>query len=194
MKERRTVHQVHQMGVAAGECLELLQKAFMKNSLEVLTTFQQRIATIKTEEKELAKQIRGLDQAERSHYGELCCHMIRIFDCLEDMGLALQKKITEKILFSDRAVTEISYISQESREMIKAASDLILVKNPVLVRYIQEAETMISRTTTEYATHHEERLIEGLCLPLGSPIYLKMLDCFKGIAREARKIATIFVD
>lgn len=192
MKERRIIHQVQQLGIGAGECLELLQKAFMKNSLDVLHTFEHRLETLRQEEKDLMKQVRALGQEERSLYGELCCHMVRIFECLEDMGKALKMKISERILISDRAVTEISYISQELREMTKAASDLVVVKNPVLVRYIQEAESMISRTTTEYATQHEERLIEGLCLPLASPIYLKLLESFKGIARETRKIAMVF--
>ncbi len=194
MKERRSVHQIQHLVVGAGECLELLQNAFMKNSLEELHTFEHRLASLRQEEKELATLIRSLGQEERSLYGELCRHMLLIFDRLEDIAAALQAKISARILFSDRAVTEISFISQNLREMIKTASDLIVVKNPILVRYIQEAEVMISRTTTEYATHHEERLIEGLCLPLASPVFLKLLDSCKEIAREAGKIAAAFAE
>ncbi|RMD51794.1 MAG: hypothetical protein D6828_06715, partial [Nitrospirae bacterium] len=44
----------------------------------------------------------------------------------------------------------------------------------------------------DYSTAHEERLIEGLCLPINASIYLHMLDAIKGIAWHGKKIAEQF--
>ena len=46
----------------------------------------------------------------------------------------------------------------------------------------------------EYATLHEERLIEGLCLPVASSLYINMLDSIKNIAWHAKEIATKLVE
>jgi hypothetical protein len=47
----------------------------------------------------------------------------------------------------------------------------------------------VIRRAIEYATLHEERLIEGSCLPVASAIYIYMLDIIKSIAWHAKEIA-----
>ena len=72
---------------------------------------------------------------------------------------------------------------------MKTTADLLLIKNSVLIRYIEEAEADLANKTLEYSTLHEERMIEGLCLPVASPLYLTMLNAIRNIGREAKNIA-----
>jgi Na+/phosphate symporter len=185
------LHQMHAMGVKTGDCLELLQKAFIYSNLESLNQCMAQLAAIEAEEPELSKKVAEMvrKEKEREVYAGIPKHLLGICGQLDILTGMLKKKIEENILFSDRAITEISFLSQSLIALLKAATDLVLVKNPILIRYVQESEEMLEKTTIQYATHHEERLIEGLCLPIASPVFLKILDTFKGIAREAKKIS-----
>lgn len=185
------VHRLHTMGIRTVECLELLQKSFIFSSRGELDECVARLAEIRASEPELSKELAKMIRHNngRKVYKEIPQHFLYICDNLETLAEMLRKKIEENILFSDRAITEVSFLSQNLLEIIKAASDLVMVKNPVLLRYIQESEAMVVKATIEYATHHEERLIEGLCLPIASPVFLKMLEAVKGIAHQSKLIA-----
>lgn len=184
-------HQIHAMGSKAGKSLGLLQKAFIYSSRESLNDALQQLSALKALEPELSKHVAAMvrQDNERKAYADIPKHFLEIGGHLEVLAEMLQKKIDENILFSDRAVTELSFLSQSLIEILNAATDLVLVKNPILVRYVEESEAIVVKTTIQYATHHEERLIEGLCLPIASSVFLKILDTMKGIAREAKCIS-----
>lgn len=185
-------HEMHEIGTGTENCMVLLQRAFMRNSLEPLAACREKLAVFKSAEPELMKKTKELARNDetKKEYAAILPHLMGICDDLSELTLPLETKIKERILFSDRAVTEISFLSQNLTELLKATADLILVKNPILLRYVLESETMVAKMATDYATHHEERLIEGLCLAVASPIFLKMLDIFKAIARKAKAIAS----
>ncbi|MDD3293957.1 MAG: hypothetical protein PHG20_04645 [Geobacteraceae bacterium] len=185
-------HEMHEIGTGAEHCMVLLQRAFMRNSLDPLNACRDKLAVYKNAEPELAKKVKELarkDESKRVYAAIFQC-LVSICDDLAELTEPLEKKIKEKVLFSDRAVTEVSFLSQNLAELLKATGDLILVKNPVLLRYVLESESMVVKMAIEYATQHEERMIEGLCLPVASPIFLRMLELFMGIARQAKEIAS----
>lgn len=186
-------HDMHEIGTRTGDCLVLLQRAFMKNSLDPVQACREKLSAIRSAEPALAKKVKNLSQkdATKIEYAAILEHLMKICVHLEELTESLETKIKDKILFSDRAVTEVSFLSQNLAELLKATGDLILVKNPILIRYVVESETMVVKMAIEYATQHEERMIEGLCLPVASPLYLKTLETFKGIARESKEIASI---
>ena len=184
-------HQMHTMGTKTGECLSFLQKAFIHSDRESLNHFFAQLSAIRAEAPQLSKKVAETARHDKTKevYVDIPKHFLGICDHLEILAGMLKKMIDENILFSDRAITELSFLSQSLLEIQNAATDLVLVKNPILIRYVQESEAMVEKATTEYATRHEERLIEGLCLPVSSSVYLKILEALKGIAREAKSIA-----
>jgi len=185
------VHKMHAMGTNTGECMALLQKAFIYSDRDSLDLCTAQLSAIKAGVPKILKKV--AETARHDHtkkiYTEIPNHFLEICDNLEILAGMLKKKIDENILFSDRAITEVSFLSQSLLEILNAATDLVLVKNPILIRYVQESEAMVGKATTEYATRHEERLIEGLCLPVSSSVFLKILETLEGIAREAKSIA-----
>jgi len=46
---------------------------------------------------------------------------------------------------------------------------------------------------SDFARAHEERLIEGVCLPKASSAYLAMVDYLREIVRHARRIGARMV-
>jgi Na+/phosphate symporter len=185
------VHQMHTMGTKTAECLALLQKAFIYSDRDSLDHCSAQLSAIRAGVPEISKKIADTVRQDQTKgvYADIPNRLLRICDQLEILVGMLRIKIDENILFSDRAITELSFLSQSLFEILNAATDLVLVKNPILIRYVQESEAMVGKTTAEYATRHEERLIEGLCLPVSSSVYLKILETLKGIAREAKSIA-----
>ncbi|MEA5115340.1 MAG: hypothetical protein VB050_15080 [Geobacteraceae bacterium] len=184
-------NEMHEIGTGTEQCMVLFQRAFIKNSLDPLNVCREKLTAIRNGEAELAKKLKELTRKDetKKEYGVTFQHLIRICGVLAELTEPLEKKIKGKILFSDRAVTEISFLSQNLAELLKATADLILVKNPILIRYVKESETMVAKMTIDYATHHEERLIEGLCHTEASPLFLNILENFKKIAWEAKEIA-----
>lgn len=190
------IHQIQGLGIGAVECLECLQKTFIRDSLEAVRECRDKIAHMRAKEHEILKNvdISERSKAEKEELKEICRLFLKIYGYLEEMADTLQKKARENILFSDRAITEISFLSQTLADILRATADIVVVKNPILIRYVKESEAMVAKATIEYATHHEERLIEGLCLPVASPIFLKLLEDFNGMAREAKGIASKISD
>ncbi len=98
--------------------------------------------------------------------------------------------VKEKVLFSDRAIEEVTYLLQRLTDILRPTSDIILARNAILGKYVNESEAGVVKRALEYATLHEERLIEGLCIPFASLLYINMLDEIKNIAWHAKEIAT----
>lgn len=192
---KKLVQELYEMLMRAESCIALLQTAFIYNSAKHLTECYETVNAIKAREPELTKKIVDLSQkdADLTQYIPAPGHIIRIAENIEKIAASIEKKIRNCILFSDRAVTETTFLLQRLSEVLKPAADIILAQNVYLNRYIQESEAGITRRATEYATLHEERLVAGECLPVASSIYVNMLDAIKGIAWHAKEIAAKLV-
>lgn len=186
---------MHEMGNNAEKCISLLQTAFIYNSVNPLKECCAMVEAVKKAEPELTKRVTNLakDDADLTPYVPIPVHLLRIAENIERLCSAIEKKIKDGILFSDRAVTETTFILQRLTDILRPTSDIILTKNTFLNRYVQESEAGIVRKATEFATSHEERLVKGLCLSVASSIYINMLDAAKSIAWHAKEIAAKIV-
>lgn len=116
-------------------------------------------------------------------------HLERIGDNIESIIAVSGTKITQGILLSDRAVTEINAIFENTVAIIKSTGDLILTNNDQLKKLIIEGADKVTEASDDCATLHEERLILGVCNPNSAPVFLDVLDSLKGVAYHLRKIA-----
>lgn len=187
---------MHEMGNNAESCILLLQTAFIYNSSKPLKDCYEMVESIKMKEPEITKRIVELarDNPDLKPYVSVPAHLLRISESIEKLARLMEKKIRDGILFSDRAVTETTFLLQRLSEIIKPATDIILAPNVYLNRYIQESEAGVARRATEYATLHEERLITGECLPVASSIYINILDAIRSIAWHAKEISVKLIE
>jgi len=93
----------------------------------------------------------------------------------------LKKKVQEQMLFTDRAVKEINDVFQETMNLLENLPDLILTQNKLLAQQMGEKGKLILKMADQYSEGHEQRLIEGVCVPKSSPLYLDILFSLKGI-------------
>ena len=116
-------------------------------------------------------------------------HLERVAECVERLGASTVKVVREGTLFTDRAVKEVGGLITQAIEILEGVRDAIRTDNLVLVRFVIEAGKSCEARVNEYAHFHEKRLIEGVCQPRASSIYLMMLDDIRGVEWHARQIA-----
>jgi Na+/phosphate symporter len=116
-------------------------------------------------------------------------HLERIGDNVELLGRALTAVIREGIPFTERAVKELNTLFARALELLECVRDVILTQNRVLLRHIQSEGQRYEELVNEYALFHQQRLIEGLCLPKASSLFVALLDYLKGITEHIGQIA-----
>jgi len=174
-----------------GEFISVLQTAFMYHTSTPLQEYASKLEAVEKETAALSavmKEAVSDDQAMKP-YVEVPEHLANVWKNLGTLFDLIDKKIREKVLFSDKAGNETIYLLQRLVEMLRPTGDMILARNTFLSKYIQESQANIEHLADEYATLHENRLITGECLPVASSIYLGMLGAIKSIAWHTKEIA-----
>ncbi len=175
----------------AENCILSLQTAFIYSKTTPLKGCREVIKNIKREGVELTKKLTDIvyDNAGVKCYVSVPGHLLIIGEHLEKIADLVEEKIIGNILFSDKAEKETMFLLQRLSEILWTASSLILARNTFLGMYIEEAILNLEKMADEYATLHEERLIEGLCLPVASSVYVNMLNAIKNVAWHIKEIA-----
>lgn len=93
----------------------------------------------------------------------------------------IRGKSENHILFSDGAVKEVNDIFQEAMRLLEYLSNLITTENKLLGQRIGEEGKSVFEIVNTYSEEHEERLIQGVCEPKHSPVYLGILESLKGV-------------
>ena len=101
----------------------------------------------------------------------------------------LKAKSESHILFSDRAVKEVNDIFQEAMRLLESLPNLITTQNKLLAQRIGEEVRSIFKIANGFSEEHEERLIQGICVPKHSPIYLGILESLKGIIAHTLEVS-----
>jgi len=182
---------LHEMGNDAEDCVCLLQTSFIYHSLQTLHDCKNKSQIFKEREPWLTREIAQMAKgnADLKPYVSVPVHLLRMGESVEKLAGCIEIVVREQILFSDRAIEEITYLFQRLADILRPTADLMLARNTILAKYVSESETGIVKRALEYATLHEERLIEGLCIPYASSLYIRMLDEIKNIAWHAKGIA-----
>jgi Na+/phosphate symporter len=92
------------------------------------------------------------------------------------------------MLFSDKSVKEAYKLFDEIQVLLKSVSSCISTSNGDLAKHMDGNGKRLCELADEYAIFHEDRLIAGVCVPKSAPIYLDILDSFKSVVWNVRKI------
>jgi Na+/phosphate symporter len=101
----------------------------------------------------------------------------------------LRVKAQNHILFSDRGVKEINDIFQEAMKLLENLPDLILTQNKLLAQRIGEEGRSVFKMANGYFEEHEERLMQGICMPKSSPIYLGIFESLRGVIAHTLEVS-----
>ncbi len=196
MSLKEILAEMHELFPKLVEALELLQKSHLYTNPKPLDRVDALAQEVHKREKALTEQLVKAAQEEPrgARYVAVPGHIERIGDYVEALSRVLRAKAQEGVLFSDKAMDEINFLFEKAKDILVNTADLLLAPNLLVAGYVREAELALTRSANEFSTLHEERLIEGLCLPKASSLYLDMLDAFKAIAWHAKEIARKVVE
>ena len=93
----------------------------------------------------------------------------------------LRGKSENHILFSDQAVKEVNDVFQEAMRLLEKLPNLVTTRDKLLAQRIGEEGRVMLKIANGYSEIHEERLIQRICVPKSSPIYLGMIESLKGV-------------
>lgn len=75
--------------------------------------------------------------------------------------------------------------------MVRSILDIVKTDNGFLKKFVLQESRKLVQACTDFATEHEDRLIEGLCLPQAAPIFLAVLDRFRTIGEHEMEAANL---
>jgi Na+/phosphate symporter len=187
---KELVSMLYDMNQSALEGVYLLRNALIYNSSKSLEECEDKIKAIIEGEKILtpafAEKTKGTGLRA---YALVPGHIERIGHFIENIIRCTRVKIGGGISFSDRAVSEITFLMERLQEVLQNVGDIILARNAIIRDYIKESVAEIGRSADGFETSHGEKLIEGLCTPDAAALFLDILDAIKVISWHAKEIA-----
>jgi Na+/phosphate symporter len=117
-------------------------------------------------------------------------HLERMGDYAESIISCTRSKISEGMLFSDKANDELGFLFTGGSKLLKSLRDAVVTRNEVLIGHIQEEGEHLWNQASLFASEHERRLVTGVCMPKHSSVFLDILDSMKQIVGHAKEIVT----
>jgi Na+/phosphate symporter len=199
--ERFSEQQVALLGPIVDMLLTMMgaaRDAFNRHNrprLQELRSFQTKVAQdVQALGREMKASIGRKPEDERPF-------VIQASDILDHLGIIgynigecadpIEQKIRGAILFSDKAVTQANFLFDQQSGMIRSVLDIIKTNNEFLKKYVLEESKKLGQACLTFATEHEERMIEGVCLPQAAPIFLALLDRMRAISQQEVEIANM---
>jgi Na+/phosphate symporter len=175
--------------------LELIFDGFRTLSEKSIQEADRMKDMVQKQSSELSKfVIEKSASAERGReWAKPYLSMVTSFDRMghhmEVMVERLKSMVRDHILFSDRAVKEVNDIFQEAMDLLENLPDLVRTRNKMLAQHIGEQVRSILKIANGHSEEHEDRLIQGVCMPKSAPIYLGLLESLKGIIANTLEVS-----
>lgn len=122
-------------------------------------------------------------------YADVVGDLELIGDYCKDILERVQIKIQEKLLFSEDAVKEYEVLYKKTEDALDEVTCALRKDAPGLVKEVLKKEEHIDTLVDEYRRNHNQRMMDGVCSPLGCNMYLNMLDFTAAVYYHIKKIA-----
>jgi Na+/phosphate symporter len=170
--------------------------AFNRHSGDKVQELQNLQGTVARNITEASRQVRSMiarkSETEKQallRLETILSHLGEINASLGNLADPIQKKIKEGVLFSDKAVTQSNYLFDQHGGMIRSLLDIVRTDNQFLKKYLKSEAWNLVQASADYATEHQDRLIEGLCTPQAAPIFLAMMEAMRALGQTEADIA-----
>lgn len=186
------------MADMTSEILDLVSKGFMEHKMEFLNSAMKKEHELNDKEKELTRDILNISKQTKGNLEELSA-LAQMIETLERMGdeaasliERIEIKITEKLLFSEEGVEQFNETYDAMRQSVAMMKQFLTNKQPELKKKILDNGFHVKFLVERYRKEHADRLVKGLCTPMGANMYFDMLDFTGNLARHASNIVKLF--
>jgi Na+/phosphate symporter len=185
MEEKEMLLKFHEVFEYTLPVLESTKKGFFGEKETVLKENKAKIKDIIKSRVDFAQAIIGAkDKSEADKkYVSLLPSFQSIALALENLISKMETKVESRILFSEKALSEIKELLDTMLAQFRDAMDYVPTKNPHLKDNVKALREKIARATAEYDLIHQQRLITGICMPKASYLYIDISESIKRISR-----------
>jgi len=171
------------------EMLALTRGCFLEHDPASLNTASALGRSVHKRENELIEGLLLGGPPETEPLRFIPSHLERIGDALEGVIRTLREREDESAAFTERGMREVRELFDRAEGLLECARDLTRTGNGVLARHVELESMRFQEVASGFALAHEERLIDGVCLPRASSAYLAILDDLREVTRHCRQIA-----
>lgn len=174
------------------------RNAFNRHSRSSMEELKNLKGEVEEEIKAARKQLEALTakapeagKADPRKIQSVLTRLHLVSEAIGGLAEPIQKKIKDGVLFSDKAVSQTNYLFDHQGGMLRSLLDIIKTDNEFLKKYLQEEGRNFIESCNTFATEHEARMIEGLCLPQAAPLFLAILDRMRIMAQHEIDVAQL---
>ncbi|MBU0502780.1 MAG: PhoU domain-containing protein [Candidatus Omnitrophota bacterium] len=181
-------------------------QTFMEHDLDLLAKVLEDEDKLNNYEKEINHQLVDLVKVTNKEvkqdailYSEVAGDLELIGDYCKDILERVEIKIEEKLLFSDETVKEYVVLYNKVEEELNNLVDALSRNELCVLKELSKGHKGVNNLVDVYRKKHTERMIDGVCNPIGCNMYLNILDFTaevyhhtKNIARNLTKIKSSF--
>ena len=185
------------MADTVGDILNLVERGFLENNSSFLSEALKEEENINASEKLLIKSIMDIsrDSGDKKELSVLT-QMVGTFERMGDEAAALieriEIKVAEKLLFSEKGVEEFIETYHAMKRSVNMMSEFLKSRDESLKESVIDNGFNVKGLVEKYRAEHADRLVNGLCTPLGANMYFDMLDFTGNLARHSSNVVKLF--
>lgn len=182
------------------DMLELIEKGFMENKLEILTHAMEKERDLNDAEKTLTKEVLELsvpckDEKIRKDLltlEQMIVTFERMGDEASNLVERIEIKVSERLLFSEQGVKEFNETYEAMQKSVDMMRRFLKGGDSTLKDRVIDNGFHVKELVERYRKEHTDRLLSGLCTPMAANMYFDMLDYTGNLARHASNIVKLF--
>lgn len=172
-------------------------QTFMEHNADLIPQILKEESRLNDLEKEATSSLvelgratqRKEEKANITIFADVVGDLELIGDYCKDILERVEIKIQEKLLFSEEAVKEYEVIYKKTEDALDEIARALEKDDFNLVKAVLKNEEHIDDLVDEYRRRHNQRMIDGVCSPIGCNMFLNMLDFTAAVYYHAKKIA-----
>lgn len=180
--------------------LELIEKGFMENKMEILNHAMERERGLNDTESALTGRVlelsKGSSDAGLRKDLLVLQQMIETFERMGDEAANLieriEIKVAEKLLFSEKGVEEYNETYAMMMRSVDMMRRFLKGGDQTLKERVIDNGFHVKELVERYRKEHTERLLAGLCTPMAANMYFDMLDYTGNLARHSSNVVKLY--
>ena len=185
------------MADTVSDILGLVEKGFMENKDQYLSEAMAKEEGLNELEKLLTNSILDLsksagDKKELSILAQAVAALERMGDEAASIIERIEVKVAEKLMFDETSVAQFMETYSVMRKSVEMMRDFLKYHDFAIKQRVIDNGFNVKGLVEKYREEHANRLIEGLCTPLGANMYFDMLDFTGNLARHASNVVKLF--
>ena len=184
------------MADTVSEILGLIEKGFMENKSSYLSEAMEKETALNESEKSLNQSIMDLSK-EKGNKKELSvlAQAVGTFERMGDEASSIveriEVKVAEKLMFDETSVNQFMETYGVMKKSVEMMRNFLKYRDSAIKQNVIDNGFRVKELVERYRKEHADRLVQGICTPLGANMYFDMLDFTGNLARHSSNVVKL---